>query len=298
MRIADVHDASTLKRALDGVECVISTVAPFTLHGFPVARAAADLGIGYVDSTGEGSFTKRLADELDAPARSTGATLCPGTGASAFLGDIAIQTLLKRHPGARSGGVLYDIRNYTASFGTLLSYLTSILPAGGPALRAGTLIFLPFGAYAGAVAGIQGFHGLLMDPAVIARYWRPPRFDALFKGSPAARPLARAVMGLVATAPVRWLLLKLPLERMAAFNSLADAKASVTVHAEVVDDADHSHQISLRGESIYDLTARVLVSSAQAMLSLPDRPRGVRAASELFQSLDQAIELTGVRQLS
>jgi hypothetical protein len=280
------------------VECVISTVAPFTAHGFPVAQAAAELGCGYVDSTGEGGFARRLATELDARARESGATLCPGTGASAFLGDIAIQSLLRRYPEARTGGVLYDIRNYTASFGTLLSYFTSILPGGGPALRGADVSFLPFGAYAGAVAGLQGFHGVLIDPAVVARYWTPPRFDALFKGSATARPLIRAIMAVVASAPVRTMLLKLPLARMAAFNPSVDAKASVTVHAEVIEANGASHRMCLQGESIYNLTARVLVGSVQAMLRLRARPPGVRAASELFESLAQAIELTGLRLLS
>lgn len=297
MRVADVHDQAALHAALDGVNAVISTVAPFTTNGFAVAAAAAALGLAYTDSSGEGAFVQRVARELDPVALRTGATLCTGNGAAAFLGDIAIRWLIDDHP-ASEGGVLYDIRGYQPTFGTLRSYLTSIMPTGGALIREGKLRFASFGAFNGHVAGVAGIHSVLPDALVVSRYWQPRTFDALFKMSPALRPVVAAATGLLTWPPMLRLLMRLPLERWVPYDAARPDRASVTAFAEVRSGSGAVRRRAVTGATVYPLTGAVLAATAQAMMSRTKRPVGVRAASEMFMSFEEALSLSGATEIS
>jgi hypothetical protein len=295
-RVADVHDQSALRNALAGVSVVVSTVAPFSDNGFPVARAAAELGLGYTDSTGEGPFMRRIIDELDGIALGSGATLCTGNGAAAFIGDVAMRWLTDCRADS-TGALLYDIRDYKPSFGTTESYLKYIMPGGGARVRDGRVDFEPFASFGGHVAGLPGFHSVVPDPLVISRYWPARRIDGLFRAPGYLRPLVYAATSLLLWSPLRKLVLKLPLRRWMAYDPAADLRSTVTVIAEFRDAAGGVRRRQLRGRAIYPLTGKVLVSTAQAMLQATRRPAGVRAASEMFASLEQALSLSGLEEI-
>jgi short subunit dehydrogenase-like uncharacterized protein len=57
------------------MKAVVSTAGPFARHGMPLARAAVDLGVHYVDTTGEQSFQMQVHEELHRRAVSTGSTV-------------------------------------------------------------------------------------------------------------------------------------------------------------------------------------------------------------------------------
>ncbi len=295
-RVADVHDLGALRAALQGVAVVISTVAPFTDHGFPVARVAAELGLGYTDCTGEGPFMTRVIDELDPVALRSGATLCTGNGAAAFVGDTAMRWLTDGRADS-SGALLYDIRGYRPTFGTMESYLKHIMPGGGPMVRDGRVHFEPFASFGGRVAGISGFHSVVPDPVVISRYWPARRIEGLFRAPSYVRPLVAAATSLLLRGSVTRFVLTLPLRRWMAFDPAADLRSSVTVTAEFRDGSGTVRRRQLRGRAIYPLTGKVLVSTAQAMLRATRRPAGVRAASEMFASLDEVLKLSGLEEL-
>jgi len=296
LRIADVHDTPALRRALSGVSVVISTVAPFSDNGFPVAEAAAELGLGYTDSTGEGPFMQRLIDELDPVALTTGASLCTGNGAAAFIGDTAMHWITDRR-GDSGGALLYDIRDYRPSFGTTQSYIKHIMPGGGALVRDGRVRFAPFAAFSGRVAGLSGIHSVVPDPLVISRYWPAHRIDGLFRAPAYLRPVVAAATSLMLWQPVRNLLLQLPLERWMTYDPAADLRSTVTVIAECRSADGALRRRRLRGHAIYPLTGRVLVATAQAMLQCARRPPGVRAASEMFASFEHALELSGLEEI-
>jgi short subunit dehydrogenase-like uncharacterized protein len=75
VRVADSSDAPSLLRALGGMKAVVSTVGPFARWGMPMVRAAVDLGVHYIDTTGEQSFQMQVYEELHRRAVSTGATV-------------------------------------------------------------------------------------------------------------------------------------------------------------------------------------------------------------------------------
>ncbi len=296
LRIADVGDAQALRRALEGCSVVISTVAPFSDNGFPVARAAAELGMGYTDSTGEGPFMQRLIDELDPLALTSGATLCTGNGAAAFVGDTAMRWITDRRADS-SGALLYEIRDYRPSYGTTQSYIKHIMPGGGALVRDGHVRFAPFASFSGRVAGLSGIHSVVPDPLVISRYWPARRIDGLFRAPAYLRPVVAAATTLMLWNPVRDLLLRLPLERWMAYDPAADLRSTVTVIAECRSADGAVRRRRLRGRAIYPLTGQVLAATAQAMLHCARRPAGVRAASEMFASFEHALELSGLEEI-
>jgi len=78
VRIADVADQASLSRALGGIEAVVNTVGPFRRLGLTAVRAAVDLGVHYVDTTGEQSFQMQVYEELHRRAIATGCTVITG----------------------------------------------------------------------------------------------------------------------------------------------------------------------------------------------------------------------------
>jgi hypothetical protein len=297
MRVADVHDAGALREALAGIDAVISTVAPFSENGFAVAEAATELGIAYTDCTGEAGFMMRLVHELDARALETGATLCSGNGVAGFLGDIGIQWLTDRDP-ASSGAVIYEMQDYRPTWGTTRSYLENILPEGGPVIRDGQVHLEPLGAFSMTVAGHHAIHGILPDAIVVSRYWPAHRFDGVFPFSAWGGNLVRAASSAMARRSVRELVMRLPLERLTAYRPARDRMSSVTVTAEVRLASGELRRRSLSGNAIYPLTGAILAATVQAMFRREKRPAGVRAASEMFASFEEAVYLSGVREVA
>jgi short subunit dehydrogenase-like uncharacterized protein len=292
VRVADVHDDDALRDALDGLDAVISTVAPFTDHGFPVARAAAELGLGYTDPSGEAGFALRVVAELDPVATETGASLCTGNGISAFLGDIAMRWITDQDPHS-SGTVIYDIRGYRPSSGTLESYVKHILPAGGPLVRDGVVTCQPLGAFSAQAAGMSGIHGVTPDPIVIARYWPAAQIDGLFRMPAALHRVAEATGHALLRPRLRNLLTRLPVQHLTDPN--ADSRAHATVTAEFDSATGTIRRREARTNSIYRFTGIALAATIEAIGRRGhDRPIGVRAASEMFNSINEVIELTGI----
>jgi hypothetical protein len=294
--VVDVGDLSSLRRALTGTRAVISTVMPFSENGFCISQAAAEMGLAYTDPSGETGFVRRLAQDLDDVARNSGATLCPGNGAAAFLGDIALHSILEPDKD-QFGGVLYDIRNYQPTWGSFKSYVSYILPDGGARIREGQIESRPFAFCSASVQGISGFHSVVPDALVVSRYWHPQRFDALGKSTGLPRVLIRCLALAITDSVLGRLLLRMPFDRWLAYDAAKDANSTITAHVEIGSGGGTCKCRTVTGRGIYPLTGRILAATINAMLSRNGRPTGVRAASEMFTSFEQAIEQTGVVHL-
>ena len=70
-------------------DVLVSTVGPFVKWGMPAVRAAIAAGATYLDSTGEAAFIRRVFEELDAPARRSGAALLTAMGYDFAPGSLA-----------------------------------------------------------------------------------------------------------------------------------------------------------------------------------------------------------------
>ncbi|MDI9940498.1 saccharopine dehydrogenase NADP-binding domain-containing protein [Rhodococcus opacus] len=75
----DITSTGDLARLLEPTDVVISTVGPFVRLGLATVTTAVQAGAHYFDSTGEGTFVRRVF-ELDSVAAALGATIVPAFG--------------------------------------------------------------------------------------------------------------------------------------------------------------------------------------------------------------------------
>lgn len=83
--VVDTHDPKALAGFLDGLDVVISTVGPFSVHGRPVVEAAVAAKVHYIDSTGEPGFMRTVYDEFATAA----SAVVPACGFDYLPGDCA-----------------------------------------------------------------------------------------------------------------------------------------------------------------------------------------------------------------
>jgi short subunit dehydrogenase-like uncharacterized protein len=87
--VADLAHPGSLRELLRAGDVLITTVGPFERLGHVAARAAAESGAHYVDSTGEVGFVRELRHRYDEVARETGATMLPAFGYDFVPGFLA-----------------------------------------------------------------------------------------------------------------------------------------------------------------------------------------------------------------
>jgi short subunit dehydrogenase-like uncharacterized protein len=87
-RAVALDDDAGLRDLLADAAAVIACAGPFVEHGEPIARAAAETGTHYVDTTGEQPFMQLVRDRCDATARRSGAALVPAMGFDYAIGDL------------------------------------------------------------------------------------------------------------------------------------------------------------------------------------------------------------------
>lgn len=87
--VADAGDAASVRRLVGPGDVLVTTVGPFERYGDPVARAAAEAGAHYLDSTGEVGFVRALHHRYDARAREAGSVMVPAFGYDFVPGVLA-----------------------------------------------------------------------------------------------------------------------------------------------------------------------------------------------------------------
>lgn len=98
-RPASLEDLTTLKRALAGVQVVLNAAGPFTATVQPLVTACLEMGIHYLDISGEVKALE-LAAEHHAAAYRAGTMLLPGVGFDVVPSDCLCAHVLRRAPDA------------------------------------------------------------------------------------------------------------------------------------------------------------------------------------------------------
>jgi short subunit dehydrogenase-like uncharacterized protein len=99
--VADSADRAALDDIARRTTVVATTVGPYARYGRPLVTACAENGTHYADLTGEVLFMRRTIDELDDPARSTGARIVHSTGFDSIPSDLGVLLL---HEAVRRDG--------------------------------------------------------------------------------------------------------------------------------------------------------------------------------------------------
>ena len=142
VRVADASDEAALLRAFAGMRAVVSTVGPFHRWGMPVVRAAVDLGVHYVDTTGEQSFQMQVYEELHRRAISTGSTVVTGAAFEYTFSYLGAALLHERSGPLLTMSSYYLAGGFHPTVGTARSAL-AMLGEELLAFRDGKLIPLP-----------------------------------------------------------------------------------------------------------------------------------------------------------
>lgn len=95
---ADVTDDASLAALAAQTRVLVTTVGPYLEYGMPVARAAAEAGIAYLDLTGEPAFVDQVWLELHDVARATGARLVHACGFDSVPYDLGVLHAVSRLP--------------------------------------------------------------------------------------------------------------------------------------------------------------------------------------------------------
>lgn len=92
--VADSLDVEAINSLVASTRVILTTVGPYALYGEPLIRACADLGVDYVDITGETPFIRLMIDACEANAISTGAKIVPFCGFDSIPSDIGALLLV------------------------------------------------------------------------------------------------------------------------------------------------------------------------------------------------------------
>jgi short subunit dehydrogenase-like uncharacterized protein len=104
--VADADDVEALGRLAASTTVVATTVGPYLTYGLPLARACAQAGTHYADLTGEVLFVRRVVDECDALAKTTGARIVTACGYDSIPSDLGVHLLHQRAEADAAGGLL------------------------------------------------------------------------------------------------------------------------------------------------------------------------------------------------
>ncbi|WP_063001683.1 saccharopine dehydrogenase family protein [Nocardia mikamii] len=102
--LADVTDAASVAALVGPGDVLITTVGPFERFGPAVARAAAESGAHYLDTTGEVGFVLDLRRQLHDHARESGSVMLPAFGYD-YVPGILAGTLAAQQAGPEARSV-------------------------------------------------------------------------------------------------------------------------------------------------------------------------------------------------
>jgi hypothetical protein len=94
--VADVARPATVRALVERGDVLVTTVGPMARLGEPALSAAIEAGAGYVDSTGESTFVRRVFEHADRPARAAGTVLLPAMAYDSVPGNLAGALALER----------------------------------------------------------------------------------------------------------------------------------------------------------------------------------------------------------
>lgn len=112
--VAEATDPGSVRGLLRSPgDVLVSTVGPFVEHGEAAVAAAVGAGAGYLDSTGEPGFLRRVFGEFGPGAKRTGAVLLPAFGYDYVPGELAAGLALARSAAGAGHPARVDIGYFT-----------------------------------------------------------------------------------------------------------------------------------------------------------------------------------------
>jgi short subunit dehydrogenase-like uncharacterized protein len=287
-----VDDGPGLRELLEPCATVVACAGPFTLHGEPIVRAAAETGTHYLDTTGEQPFIKLVFDRYGERAASKGAALVSGMGFDYAPGDLIAALTAEGMGPLDEIAIAYCVHGFAPTHGTALSAL-EIMRGGDVVWRGGEWRPAPRSAGGGRWRFPEpiGVQRMLRYPAgeqiTVPRHVEVTRVRTLLNGMvvpPRLMPLVAAAtpaLGLAMRTPLRRaagaLIRRLP----AAPSERRRAASTFIVECEA-RAGKRSRRGTVRGTDIYGLTAASLGHGAVTCADPSFDRSGALAPSQAF----------------
>lgn len=272
-RVAEVGDTRSLVAALEDCKVLITCVGPFVELGDTAVEAALSAGVHYIDSTGEGTFVRRLIESVDGKARDAGIAVAPALGFDEVPGDVA-STLATDGLDKPEVDVTYAFPS-TPSAGTARS-LPGIITSPGVWIEEGAPRAIRAG-HIGRWAPMPpplGPKRALSFPLALARL-APRHLDVeAFRTyvtstdiPPVVARMGIPLLGALLRSPARRVVHKLLELQPEGPGDGARAAGRWTILAEARTAAGAWRNVSVMGTDVYGLTAATLARSAVEMAS-------------------------------
>ena len=282
---ADARDPDSVRALISSPDDVlVTTVGPFLRYGSAAVEAAVDAGCGYVDSTGEPVFIRRVFEQDGPAAERTGARLLTAFGYDYVPGNLAAAHAID--DARRAGGVPTIVEVGYFVRGPMQ------MSSGTRASIAGMVDAPPFALRNGVIAGTRGE---VISFDVEGREWQAmpvggtehftlTRIDSAVrdvhvglgwagKWTKAAHGAASAVNA-AASVPVVGGLVRTGVEKVTGEetgigpDTAARRESSTLVVARTRDGVGRElSRVVVTGPSPYDLTAELLAWGAAMLLN-------------------------------
>jgi short subunit dehydrogenase-like uncharacterized protein len=138
-----LDDPAGVRRALAGLRLVLHCAGPFVRTSAPMVSACLDLGVHYLDITGEIAVFERVL-AMTERARAAGTVLLPGVGFDVVPTDCLAATLAAALPEATHLDLAFAADRGGWSAGTIKTMIES-LPGLGAVRRDGRIVPVPAG---------------------------------------------------------------------------------------------------------------------------------------------------------
>jgi short subunit dehydrogenase-like uncharacterized protein len=126
IQIVDVMQPESYQAALKNSRVLINCAGPFTDLGIGIVRAAAERGVHYLDTTGEQSFIKQVADICHPIAEAQGCALIPACAFEYALGDAGAAFAARGLKECDELNIYYAMEGFGASRGTKKSIINAL----------------------------------------------------------------------------------------------------------------------------------------------------------------------------
>lgn len=284
-RICGVDDPAELRRTLEGVRAVLHCAGPFAHTAAPMVAACLEAGAHYLDITGEIAVFERLA-AMDDAAKAAGITVLPGVGFDVVPSDCLATHLARRLPGAVELTLAFS-GGTGLSHGTATTMVENI-GAGGAVRRGGRITRVPAAWRTRTIPFADRDRLCVTIPwGDVSTAWHSTGipditvFTATSRGAIRTLKWTRLVGGLLATAPVQFLLKRAIRGRPAGPSAERRAQARSQLWGEVRDAAGNTARSRLSAPDGYTLTAMSAVRAAERVLA-GGVPLGFQTPSRAF----------------
>ena len=276
VRVADARDEAALQDAFAGAAVVASLAGPFLEVGLAPPRAAAAAGAHYLDTSGEQAWVRLLHDGLEAET-----AVLPAFGFDYVPGDLAARLAAEQVDGPLDEIVVaYSVKGVGTSRGTRRT-IGHVLGQGQVAWEDGRLVDSRFGATTRTVSFPFGERKVVewggAEPLTVPRHTNVRNVRSDLR-APAVAAKAGGVGRLAA-----------PFVRLGSrFGPAGPSEASrrksrFAVVAEARGPGGEARAVVV-GSDVYGLTARLIVTGAQALMAGEARGTGVLAPAEAFDA--------------